>query len=214
MRTSPSLETLARGARRSGWPIAVICGIALPFSFADPASLLCSAMGLWAGIEEIRRGNRLLGTKQPGATLRRLGWLQAAFTMSLLVYFGQKTVMLILGRHSGLIPGMDADTAAFMKAQAPELVQLEQSLTLFSTVLIGIVAVAWQAWWARRYFRASQRIGTTRYIGPAAFQPTLEQRAELERLARLEGVPETEILRRAFEQYAAGSTRPEEPPKL
>lgn len=212
MRPPPTLEQLAQSALRSGWPIAVLCGIALPFSLTAPAALACSAIGLLAGIVEIRRGGALLRSARPGADLRALGWAHTAFTVALAIYFGQKATVLLLGGNRGL--GVDPETAALLQSEMPELLELGRSLTLLSTVCVAVVAVPWQAWWSRRYFRAAVRIGDARHVAPIVFQPSAEERAALEQMARDRGMSEEELLRQALRTFAEAQPTRAAPPVL
>jgi hypothetical protein len=200
MNHANSLERLAGSAQRSGWTIAVLCALALPFAFPAPFAVACGAFGLLAGIEEVRRGRRLLASPQPGADLRRLGLAHAAFTTSLLLYFAQKSILLLLGGSDAETLGVDAETAALLRAEAPEIIELSRSLGLVVTLATGVIAVGWQTWWSIRYFRAAARIGVQRYVPPIVLRFSAEDRAALERLAAMHAMSVEELIRDALRQ--------------
>jgi hypothetical protein len=200
MNHANSLERLAGSAQRSGWTIAVLCALALPFAFPAPFAVACSAFGLLAGIEEVRRGRRLLRSPHPGADLRRIGVLHALFTSSLLLYFAQKSILLLLGGTDAEMLGVDAETAALLRTEAPEIIELTRSLGLVTTLAAGVVAVAWQTWWSIRYFRAAARIGVQRYVPPIVLQFSAEDRAALERLAAMHNMSVEDLIRDALRQ--------------
>lgn len=200
MNPANSLERLAGSAQRSGWTIAVICALALPFAFPAPFAVACSALGLLAGIEEVRRGRRLLRSTQPGAELRRLGLFHALFTVSLAAYFAQRIIILLISGSSGEALGLDPESAALLQSEAPEILELSRTLGLLATLAASVIAVGWQTWWSVRYFRTAARIGTQRYVPPVVLHFSAEDRAALEQLAHQHGLSVEDLIRDALRQ--------------